>query len=162
MAITLDIAELHKQLTEIGNELVAQLRSDLELKKVNASKKYSNSLKSEVEISAPLAFIDIQGEAYFKYIEKGSKPTIGGNPSWKNAPSDIKKWIQDKGITYEKGMEYAILKSIFKKGTAMYQGKGRYTKPISEPFEPENIAKIVNKYLEVNKILIFDGTKNEN
>jgi len=133
MQITVDANQIILALNNLGVELIKELQRDLEVKKVNASGKFSKSLNSRVEQSGTKFILSIYGEGYAKFIQNGRRP--GGVPPI----AEIRKWIFNKRIPYTKGMEYAIAKSIAKKGTATYQGRSYYIDPITGTLNSQSV-----------------------
>ena len=148
MQISVNLNNLKEVLQVLGKDLVQQEQAALASKKVDASGKLSRSLKSQVNINPNDVTLEITGEDYAKWVEHGSK----GKPS----PKTIRQWIEDKKLNMPEGVEYAIAKSIAKNGTLMYQGKGRYEKPISEVLSatPETIRKTMELLNNIELITI--------
>lgn len=131
MIITVNVDRLEIALDNLGEELVNNLKNDIDSKGVNASGKFKESLRYEVKQDEKTISLEIYGEDYAKFIEHGRKP--GGMPP----VEAIRTWIKDKGLNLPKGAEFAIAKSIEKKGTRMFQGSGFYDKPITQTLSTE-------------------------
>lgn len=85
---------------------------------VNASGALADSIKYTIDGYR----LKVQGNDYIYYLQYGRKP--GGRPPIKA----IRQWIDDKGITPEKGskdsLAWAIAKKIEKEGTTIYKAGG--------------------------------------
>ena len=114
-----------------GISLTEQLVNDIKTKMIQR-RGVNGSFASPVNASGTLADsikytidgyrLKVQGNDYIYYLQYGRK--AGGRPPIKA----IRQWIDDKGITPEKGskdsLAWAIAKKIEKEGTTIYKAGG--------------------------------------
>ena len=114
-----------------GLSLTEQLVNDIKTKMIQR-RGVNGSFASPVNASGALADsikytidgyrLKVQGNDYIYYLQYGRKP--GGRPPIKA----IRQWIDDKGITPEKGskdsLAWAIAKKIEQEGTTIYKAGG--------------------------------------
>ena len=103
---------------DIQNKLILRQGARAILVPVNASGALADSIKYTIDGYR----LKVQGNDYIYYLQYGRKP--GGRPPIKA----IRQWIDDKGITPEKGskdsLAWAIAKKIEQEGTTIYKAGG--------------------------------------
>jgi hypothetical protein len=143
--------ELYK---ELGDELKKTLIQELRRSKVVASGDLLKSIQFTVEATEDGAIVNLNGNDYITYVDKGRKPG-------KYAPtSALKEWIKAKGIATDEAkvssIAFAINNKIKRQGikprpvleTAYNTGLPMFNKIIDE-----NLEKDLDKYLNeaINK-----------
>jgi hypothetical protein len=117
-----------KVLKKFGESLVADISQSIEQSGISASGNLQRSLRYEVTDNR----LTVYGAPYAKTAEEGRGPTqkAGGD-----LRSQIRKWIDDKGIIPDgitkDSLAFLITRKIHREGTALFNGTDFYgrTKP---------------------------------
>ena len=97
-----------------------------------ATGKLSKSIRSTASIQPRCVRIDINGLKYGIYVNKGTRPHYP-------PVAPIRKWCKIKrSIPYKRGLEYAIVRSIGKKGTRPH--------PFIENIEKKEVIKAATQF----------------
>lgn len=112
----MEFPNLYKIMNQIGQELVAELKKELQDKGKDASGKLINSLNYDLIQTDTGYDIKIISEPYLKFVDQGRRPGAKMPPSSKLVP-----WIESKGIKFAGGTTtaqaaYVIARSIGDKG----------------------------------------------
>jgi hypothetical protein len=101
-------------------QAVEELKADVRTKQVTPFGPFfaSGRLESSIYSTVSDSEIAIYAEDYYKAGEQG-KPK-----GTRVSPTVIREWLRHKNIAYKKGMEYAISRSIYNKGTVIFRQGG--------------------------------------
>jgi hypothetical protein len=139
--------ELYK---ELGDELKKNLIQELRRTKAIASGDLLKSIQFTVEPTEDGAIVNLNGNDYITYIDKGRKPG-------KYAPtSALKEWIKAKGIATDEAKVTAIAFAINNK----IKKKGIKARPVLETTFNQNLP-LYNKIIDDNLNKDLDKYLNE-
>jgi hypothetical protein len=123
-------------LKDHGQKAVSQIQQNLADTGTDATKKTSESVRYEVVSQGTTTILTvIGGREYFPAVETGSKPAKTEVPP-KEMIDSLKEWVQVRGM---EGAEWAVAKTILKKGSALWQKGGRkdiFTNVKNDMLEP--------------------------
>lgn len=114
--------ELNLLLQGEANLFIAEIRTLIISTGANASGKTANSLESKIKSTKNFSTFTITGGQGFEYIERGRGATKRkGRGALRGI---IRQWIDDKGITPDKGMTkdslaFVITRAIHQRGTLL-------------------------------------------
>lgn len=153
---------LDQILNNYCNELVTELRAQLEKNDRKASGNLINTLHANIVKTEDEASVVLHSEDYFKYINEGRQPTKSSSSTDKPLQERILQWIKEKNIVpqerngilpTEKQLAYLITRKIHNEG---YKGDNKvYSQAIErlnrkyEPLIQQALDKDLEKYVTV-------------
>lgn len=109
-----------------GNELISNMRSNLQKNKSLASRNLYQQIEPEISRSNTGYNLKVNMLDYWEYVENGRKPTRTNTPSNPTLQKSLETWIVNKGIQLGnvkdrrqaiKSLAYVIARKIHRNGT---------------------------------------------
>ena len=143
-------------LEQIGLEIIAGIRENLQKYNRNASGSASKSLRQETSETETTQTLKVFGSSYIYNLEYGRGPTVGKIPE-KFTPQSIEAWIVVKGLSYDiplKSLAYLIWRKINREG---YKGT---VGVITDTVNPNSVKQYMERIAQNETTKLVNSLRN--